>query len=234
MPKSERAQKLVKKHNAAMLPVMESILTRPKTTARPSGHLGLSLDYDSCVDVLQTKNGLEVPNPFEPRGGYVSGTGVKPLRLAVAHYFMRALLETMAARHTSVTLFNSSYNQSSRRTTEFSQIARVYRWRFNSMRNTTEVKGESHAGFKRRTFTAHATKFPNITRFVFADDLKTNVNSVARAKVKQRVTAIHFDYSRYVTGQESLSKFTERALTGAGALAPPGRFRTWVKKLSAI
>lgn len=236
MTKSARARSVLLKLIPSKLKLVESILESKSRNRKNEKNekLGLSLDYDSCLDILQTKNGLEMPNPFEPRNGYISSTSIRAQRLAIAHYFMRALLESISARYATTTLFNSSYNQSRTRTREFASIARAYKWRFSSIRNTTDVKNESHAGFKRRTFTGHVKSNPKIKRFIFADDLKNNVNSIKNAKLCVNVTAIHFDYSMYVSRKESLSKFVDRALVGTSSVVSPSRFRTWAKLLSKI
>jgi hypothetical protein len=213
----------------ALAPIVQSIV---KTTSKPktSGHVVLSLDYDGCCDLLQTQRGIVYPNTFAPRAGYAHKQGINAARVAIAHYFLRALLEELIRPYKSVTLVNSSYEQSAGRTREFGLIAKTYGWLFNNVRNKVKIEKESHAAFKKRTFLGHMKTFPTATKFVFFDDLKRNVNSVSTASNK--VIACKFDYSSYVSGLESIVKFVSSTVSQLPVNKK--RYVNWANKLKAI
>lgn len=188
--------------------IFEKLLESNDVSKHQKEDLVFAIDYDSCLDLLQTSRVKGIRELVFSKDG-VAGKDTKFARhLLWAHFLLRAILEHLSQRY-NVTMLNSSLDQSKTRTDEVARIARSYKLAFKAVRNSTRSK--THPLCKLDTHVKQRKFFASETLFVFLDDLKTNVNAVNRAK-RNTVAAV-FDYMPMLNGRESITKFTGTLLS---------------------
>lgn len=189
--------------------ILSSLLHSAEQKTSKAGNIVLSLDYDGCTDILQTSGKVEVYEPVFSEKGFAGPLKSHKAHVIWAHYLLRGIIEDVSARHKRTILINGSLDQSRSRTREFAKLAAAYKLEFNATRY--EGKSNSHAAFKKATHLHQRKVFNKRTRFLFLDDLKTNVNAVASAGTN--TTCAQFDYFPLCSGRVGIKRFTENILT---------------------